>query len=132
MVSMYKALDKVWISGFSDCAWAKFFKVRIKPVLLYKSETWTLNCYTRLLLKAKKLYWKKHPYFSQIYGDLSPLASNLAQSRASFVGHCMKAENQAVSTILPWQLPQVEVLQHTRYCIYRYTEVNIRYLLWLC
>ena len=109
-------LQKVWTSGISEHLKVKFFKACVEPVLLYGSETWTLNrqfekrlngCYTRLLMKVRNLHWKKHPTLDRIYGNLPPIASVLAQRRARFAGHCMRAADQTISTILPWRLQQV-------------------------
>ncbi|KAL5255629.1 hypothetical protein ACHWQZ_G011010 [Mnemiopsis leidyi] len=36
-------LQKVWTSGISEHLKVKFFKACVEPVLLYGSETWTLN-----------------------------------------------------------------------------------------
>ncbi|KAL5260789.1 hypothetical protein ACHWQZ_G010818 [Mnemiopsis leidyi] len=108
-------LQKVWTSGISEHLKVKFFKACVEPVLLYGSETWTLNkqfekrlngCYTRLLMKAKNLHWKDHPTLNRIYGDLPAIATVLAQRRARFAGHCMRAHDQIISTVLPWRLPQ--------------------------
>ena len=57
-------------------------------------------------MKAKNISWKKHPTLNQIYGDLPPISSVLAQRRARFAGHCMRAKNQIISSILPWRLQQ--------------------------
>ena len=76
-------LQKVWTSGISEHLKVKFIRACVEPVLLYGSETWTMNkqfqkrlngCYTRVLLKAKNMFWKKHPTLQQIYevGDLPP------------------------------------------------------------
>ena len=63
-------LQKVRTSRISDDLKVKFFKACVEPVLLYGSETWTLNrqfekrlngCYAMLLLKVRNLYWKRHP-----------------------------------------------------------------------
>ena len=106
-------LQKVWTSGISEDLKVKFFKACVEPVLLYGSETWTLNrqfekrlngCYTRLLMKVRNLHWKTHPNLGRIYGNLPPIASVLAQRRARFAG---RAVDQTISTILPWRLPQV-------------------------
>ena len=108
-------LQKVWTSGIADHLKVKFFGACIEPVLLYGSETWTVNkdfenrlngCYTRLLMKAKNLSWKKHPTLLQIYGDLPRIASVVAQRRARFAGHCMRASNEIISDILPWRIQQ--------------------------
>ena len=112
-------LQKVWISGVSEHQKVRFFKACVEPVLLYGSETWTLNkqfekrlngCYTRLLMKVQNIHWKCHPNLQRIYGNLPPIASVLAQRRARFAGHCMRAADQTISnhpalaptTIEPW------------------------------
>ena len=108
-------LQKVWTSGISEHLKVKFFKACVEPVLLYGSETWTLNrefekringCYTRLLMKAKNIIWKRHPTLQRIYGDLPPISTILAQRRARFAGHCMRASDQEISSILPWRIKQ--------------------------
>ena len=58
-------------------------------------------------MKVRNLHWKTHPNLGRIYGNLPPIASVLAQRRARFAGHCMRAVDQTISTILPWRLPQV-------------------------
>ena len=60
-------------------------------------------------MKAKNLSWKRHPTLQRIYGDLSPISTVLAKrsARFSFAGHCMRASDQVISTILPWKLQQV-------------------------
>ena len=109
-------LLKVWTSGISEDLKVKFFRACVEPVLLYGSETWTLNrqlekrldgCYTRLLMKAKNLHWKTHPNLKRIYGDLPPISHTVSQWRARFAGHCMRASDQIKSTVLPWRLPQM-------------------------
>ena len=108
-------LQKIWTSGISEHLKVRFFKACVEPVLLYGSETWTLKkefekrvngCYTRLLMKAKNLSWKRHPTLQRIYGDLPPISTVLASRRARFAGHCMRAPDQVISTILPWRLRQ--------------------------
>ena len=42
-----------------------------------------------------------------IYGTLAPLSTVVAQRRARFAGHCMRADDQLVSQILPLRLPQL-------------------------
>ena len=108
-------LLKVWTSGISEDLKVKFFRACVEPVLLYGSETWTMNrqlekrldgCYTRLLMKVKNLNWKTHPNLKRIYGDLPPISLTVSQRRARFAGHCMRASDQIISTVLPWRLPQ--------------------------
>ena len=108
-------LQKIWTSGISKELKTKFFRACVEPVLLYGSETWTVNkefqkrldgCYTRLLMKAKNLNWKDHPTIHQIYGSLPRISTTVATRRARFAGHCMRASDQLISTILPWREQQ--------------------------
>ena len=110
-------LQKIWTSGISEALKTKFFRLCVEPVLLYGSETWTINkvfqkrldgCYTRLLMKAKNLNWKKHPTLKQIYGNIPPISTTVATRRARFAGHCMRASNQVISTIMPWREQQAK------------------------
>ncbi|MCP4491873.1 MAG: reverse transcriptase family protein [Gammaproteobacteria bacterium] len=108
-------LQKIWNSKISRAAKLKFFKACVEPVLLYGSETWTINKafqdridggYTRLLMRAQNISWKKHPTKQEIYGGLPPISTVIAQRRSRFAGHCMRAEDQIISEVLPLRLQQ--------------------------
>ena len=108
-------LQKIWNSKIPAALKRKFFKACVEPVLLYGSETWTIkkafqdrlvSTYTRLLMKAQNLSWKKHPTKKEIYSGLPPISSVIAQRRARFAGHCMRAQDQPISTILPLRFQQ--------------------------
>ena len=108
-------LQKIWNSKIPSSLKLKFFRACVEPVLLYGSETWTVNkafqkridgCYTRLLMRAQNLSWKKHPTKKDIYGGLSPLSTIIAQRRARFAGHCMRAGDEIISKVLPLRLQQ--------------------------
>ena len=108
-------LQKIWNSKISSKLKLKFFKACVEPVLLYGSETWTVNksfqdridgSYTRLLMRAQNLSWKKHPTKKEIYNDLPPISTVIAQRRARFAGHCMRAGDELISKILPLRLQQ--------------------------
>ena len=62
--------------------------------------------YTRLLMRAQNLSWKKHPTKKEIYGNLPPISTVVAQRRARFAGHCMRAQDQLISKVLPLRLRQ--------------------------
>ena len=47
---------------------------------------------------------KKEIY--SIYSGLPPISSEIAQRRARFAGHCMRAQDQLISTILPLRFQQ--------------------------
>ena len=105
-------LRKIWTSKLPLKIKVKIFRVTIEPILLYGSETWTLpvklekrldGCYTRLLMRVKNLSWKKHPTLKEIYGNLSPASSLVRQRRTQFAGHCQRATNEVVSSLILWK-----------------------------
>ena len=113
--SACQKLHKIWSSGISSNLKVKFFRACIEPILLYGSETWTMQkafenrldgCYTRFLMRIQNLSWKNHPTKKQIYGNLQPISSIVAERRARFAGHCSRAANQCISNILHLRLPQ--------------------------
>ena len=109
-------LHKVWTSKLSPRIKIRVFRACIEPILLYGSETWTLpvrlekkldGCYTRLLMRAQNLSWKKHPTLKQIYGSLVPASALVRQRRVQFAGHCQRASNEIISSLILWK-PQAE------------------------
>ncbi len=54
-------------------------------------------------MRAQNLSWKRHPSISDIYGNL-PRVSALVQSRrVQFAGHCYRAKNEVISSLLLWK-----------------------------
>ena len=105
-------LHKIWTSKLAPRIKIKIFRATIEPILLYGSETWTLpvklekrldGCYTRLLMRVKNLSWKKHPTLKQIYGNLAPASSLVRQRRTQFAGHCQRATNEIISSLILWK-----------------------------
>ena len=104
-------MHKIWSSQLSRKFKLSIFKATVEPILLYGSETWTLSrklerrldgTYTRLLMRAQNLSWKRHPTKPQIYGNLPPVSSLVKARRVQFAGHCCRAENEVISTLLLW------------------------------
>ena len=105
-------LHKIWTSKLAYNIKIRVFRATIEPILLYGSETWTLpvrlekrldGCYTRLLMRVKNLSWKKHPTLKQIYGNLVPASTLVRQRRTQFVGHCQRASNEIISSLVLWK-----------------------------
>ena len=105
-------LHKMWTSKLTPRIKIKLFRATVEPILLYGSETWTLpvrlekrldGCYTRLLMRVKNLSWKKHPTRKQIYGNLTPASSLVRQRRTQFAGHCQRANNEIISSLILWK-----------------------------
>ena len=78
-------------------------------ILLYGSETWTLTqtnqkrldgTYTNLLRRVQNIHWNEHPTKEIIYGDLPPISNALRRRRLLFAGHCLRAEDEIISSLL--------------------------------
>ena len=104
-------LHNIWTSKLATSFKLKIFKAAVEPILLYGSETWTLSkqaerrldgTYTRLLMRAQNLSWKRHPTKAQIYGNLPPVSSLAQARRVQFADHCLRAENEIISSLLLW------------------------------
>ena len=105
-------MHKIWSSNLSRDFKLEIFQATVEHILLYGSETWTLSkkverrldgTYTRLLMRAQNLSWKQHPTKAQIYGKLPPVSSLVKGRRVQFAGHCCRAENEVISTLLLWK-----------------------------
>ena len=106
------AMHKIWSSNLSRAFKLEIFKAAIEPILLYGSETWTLSrklekrldgTFTRLLIRVQNLSWKRHPTRREIYGTIPPVSAIVKARRVQFAGHCLRAENETISSLLLWQ-----------------------------
>ena len=104
-------MHKIWSSQLTNEFKIRIFRATIEPILLYGSETWTLSkkmekrldgTYTRLLMRAQNLSWKRHPSISQIYGNLPRISTLVKSRRLQFAGHCYRAESEIASSLLLW------------------------------
>ena len=109
------ALHKIWTSNLNRDFKLKIFKATIEPILLYGSETWTLTkrlekrldgTYTRLLMRVQHLSWKNHPTKQMIYGTIPSVSTIVKSRRVQFAGHCFRAENEIISSLLLWKPSQ--------------------------
>ena len=107
-------LHSIWQSSIPKKTKLSFFRASVESVLLYGSETWTMNrefekrldgLYTRLLMRVQNLNWKDHPTLADIYGDLPRISHTLMIRRLQFAGHCIRAPDQPVSDLVMWRLP---------------------------
>ena len=104
-------LNKIWKSHLNKNIKLQIFKTIIEPILLYGSETWTLSkkmearldgTYTRLLMRVQNISWESHLTKKQIYGDLPSISSILKARRVQFAGHCFRAKDEIISSLLLW------------------------------
>ena len=105
-------MHKIWTSQLPKKIKLQIFRATVEPILLYGSETWTLSkklekrldgTYTRLLMRAQNLSWKRHPSISDIYGNLPRVSALVRSRRVQFAGHCYRAESEVISSLLLWK-----------------------------
>ena len=105
-------LEKRWHSTLPNDTKMYLFQCLIEPILLYGSETWTLTqknqkrldgTYTNLLRRVQNIHWNEHPTKKRIYADLPPISDTLRCRRLLFAGHCLRAENEIISSLLLWK-----------------------------
>ena len=98
------SLRKIWKSNISKHTKTKVFKACVESILLYGSESWTLNIartkrldgtYTRMLRSAFDISWKNHPTISEIYGKLPRISNVVRRRRLALAGHVSRNDEPA-------------------------------------
>ena len=54
-------------------------------------------------MRAKNLSWKSHPTHEHIYGHLVSASDLVRQRRTQFAGHCQRATNEIISSLVLWK-----------------------------
>ena len=65
-----------------------------------KETGWLLH---QIVDESKKSILEKHPTLKQIYGNLTPASSLVRQRRTQFAGHCQRATNEIISSLVLWK-----------------------------
>ena len=90
----------------------RLFLATVESVLLYGSETWTVDkslqkrldgCYTRMLRMALDISWTQKLTNIQLYGELPPVSSKVAHRRMLIAGHCVRHPEEEASKLVLWQ-----------------------------
>ena len=106
-------LKKIWSSKLSKKFKIRLFITTVESILLYGSETWTINksfdktldgCYTTMLRMALNVNWQDMIPSSELYGGLPLVSSKLAVRRMKMAGHCVRLqEEEEASKLTLWQ-----------------------------
>ena len=105
-------LARIWCSNLPNKSKVSLFQATIQPILLYGSETWTLSsrqqkrldgAYTSLLRRAQNISWRQHKTLREIYCGLPRISNIVRKRRVRFAGHCYRASNEAVSSLVLWK-----------------------------
>ena len=105
-------LSKVWKSNMTRDIKERLFLATVESVLLYGSETWTINkalhkslngCYTRMLRMALNISWEMKLTNKQLYAKMPPVSSKVAYRRLKLAGHCVRHPEEVASQLVLWQ-----------------------------
>ena len=89
--------------------WCKIrlFRATVESVLLYNSETWTINkslqrkidgCYTRMLWMAVGVSWKAKISNVDLYQKLPPVTQTIRERRLKRSGHLVRHDKNWSTT----------------------------------
>ena len=92
-------MKRIWSTNLKRNIKVRLFVTTVESILLYGSETWTINkvmekrlngCYTRMLRMALNVSWRDKLTNEQLYRDLPPVSSKVGFRRLKLAGHCVR------------------------------------------
>ena len=108
--SALHSLQKVWKAPIQKDTKTKVFQACIETILLYGSDSWTLNAarrkrldgtYTRMLRTAYNISWRRHPTNKSLYGSLPRISNVVKRRRLALAGHITR-HNEPAGRLLLW------------------------------
>ena len=108
--SALNSLQKVWKAPIQRDTKTKVFQACIETILLYGSDSWTLNAvrrkrlngtYTRMLRAAYNISWRRHPTNRFLYGSLPRITDVVRRRRLALAGHVTR-HNEPAGKLLLW------------------------------
>ncbi len=106
-------LKKIWISNMSNGVKYTIFQSTILSILLYGSETWSINAalsksidgtYTNMLRYIFNIHWSSHTCNIVLYknaNNKNPLSKIIQYRRNEFAGHCYRCkDSQYISDLI--------------------------------
>ena len=107
--STLNSLDKVWKAAIKNETKLKVFKASVETILLYGSESWTLNVarskkfdgsYTKMLRAVYNISWGDHVTNKSLYGRLPRISIVVKRRRLALAGHVSR-HNETAGKVLP-------------------------------
>ena len=113
--STLNSLDKVWKAAIKNETKLKVFKASVETIILYGSESWTLNVapskkldgsYTKILRAVNNISWHDHVTNKSPYGRLPCISIVVKHRRLALAGH-VSCHNEPAGKVLLWS-PEVK------------------------
>ncbi|XP_014664083.1 PREDICTED: uncharacterized protein LOC106806602 [Priapulus caudatus] len=107
--SALHSLQKLWKAPIQKDTKTKVFQACIETILLYGSESWTLNItrqkrldstYTRMLRAAYNISWRHHLTNKSLYGSLPRISDVVRHYRLALAGHVIRHDEPAGRLLL--------------------------------
>ena len=108
--STLDSLDKVWKAAVKKETKLKVFKASVETILLYGSESWTLNVarskkldgsYTKMLRTVYNISWCDHVTNKLLYGCLPRMSFVVKRRWLALAGH-VSCHNEPAGKVLLW------------------------------
>ena len=105
-------LKMIWSSNLNKKFKIRLFITTVESILLYGSETWTINksfekkldgCYPKMLRMALNVNWKDMISNSELYGNLPLVSLKVTVRRMEIAGHCVRHQKEKASKLPLWQ-----------------------------
>ena len=104
-------MQTLWKSKTNIPLKRRLFVATVESVLLYGSESWTLNVkqqnldstYTRMLRKALNIKWLEHVTNKEVYRKLPLVSSKIKARMMKMAGYCVRHPELSVHPLILWE-----------------------------
>ena len=105
-------LKRIWNSPLSRSFKVRIFLATVESVLLYGCGAWTITktlkkringCYTRMLRMCLGISWKQKLTNDELYRELPPVTTKIAERRLKLAGHCIRHPELSASNLVLWK-----------------------------
>ena len=112
--SALNSLERVWKASIKETK-LKVFKASVETILLYGSDSWSLNValskkldgsYTKMLRTIYNISWREHITNKSLCGHLPHISTVVKRRRLALAGHVSR-HNEPAGLVLLWS-PEVK------------------------
>ena len=110
--SALNKMSKIWKSNISQTMKRRVFSAAIESILLYNTETYTVNkafnkklsgTHSKMLRAALNIKWQQRISNDQIYENLLSGANIVRKRRMTLAGHCLRHPEGIASQLVLWK-----------------------------
>ena len=105
--SAFNSLDRVWKASIKKETKLKVFKASVETILLYGSDSWSLNVALSKKLDGsypkmqRNISWREHITNKSLYGHLPRISTVVKRRRLALAGHVSR-HNEPAGLVLLW------------------------------